>query len=96
MSYVPRPKDTSAVVPPEALHALMELLAENAHDLWASRKLADGWSYGPTVDPVARTHPDLVAYDQLPEEKKAYDRDMAMGTIKLILSLGYEIVPPSA
>jgi hypothetical protein len=59
----------------------------------ARRKLADGWTYGPALDDDARRHPDLVPYDQLPEDKKAYDRDTALETLKLILALGYQIVP---
>ena len=37
---------------------------------------------------------DLVPYDQLPEDKKEYDRDTAMETIKAILALGYTILKP--
>lgn len=95
MPYVPRPMDTSAVRLPDALCALTERLAENTHEVWARRKLADGWTYGPTADDAARRHPDLVPYDELPEEKKAYDRDTALETIKLILALGYTIAPPA-
>jgi hypothetical protein len=94
MVYEPRPMDTSAVVLPVELKGLTERLAENAHDVWARRKLADGWVYGPTVDPATKRHPDLVPYADLPEDKKAYDRDTALETLKLILSLGYVITPP--
>ena len=45
---------------------------------------------------AAKKHPDLVPYSELPEDKKAYDRDTAMGTLKLILALGYTIVSPCA
>jgi len=96
MDYVPDPVDTSAVVLPAELAALTERLSENAHDAWAQRKIADGWTYGPALDAGGKKHPDLVPYHQLPEEKKAYDRDTAMGTLRLILALGYRIVPPGA
>jgi ryanodine receptor 2 len=76
---------------PGDLHDLTERLAENAHDVWARRKIADGWTWGPTVDAAGKKHPDLIPYDQLPEDKKEYDRDTAMETIKAILSLGYTI-----
>ena len=96
MCYEPRPADTSAVSLPVQLRELTERLAANAHAVWARRKLADGWTYGPVHDAAARKHPDLVPYDELPEDKKAYDRDTALETIKLILSLGYTITPPGA
>jgi RyR domain len=95
MNYVPDPLDTSSVSLPDELAALTERLSENAHDAWAKRKLADGWVLGPALDPHTKKHPDLVPYADLPEDKKAYDRDTAMGTLKLILALGYTIVPPS-
>lgn len=91
MRYLPNPIATSAVQLPADLRELTERLAENAHDVWARRKLADGWTWGPTVDAANKKHPDLVPYRELPEDKKQYDRDTAMETIKAILSLGYVI-----
>ncbi len=96
MRYEPNPVDTSAVILPDDLRDLTERLAENTHDVWARRKLADGWTWGPTTDAATKKHPDLVAYGQLPEDKKEYDRDAAVETIKLILSLGYTIGTPGA
>lgn len=96
MAYVPRPVDTSAVRLPESLGALTERLAANTHDVWARRKLAEGWTYGPTVDDATKRHPDLVPYEELPEDRKAYDRDTVLETLKLILALGYTVVPPPA
>jgi ryanodine receptor 2 len=91
MNYIPKPIDTSAVKLPDDLRELTERLAENTHDVWARRKLADGWTWGSTIDAIGKKHPDLIPYDQLPEHKKDYDRDTAMETIKAILSLGYTI-----
>lgn len=36
-------------------------------------------------------HPCLIPYEELPEVEKAYDRDTALGTLKLILKLGFKI-----
>lgn len=36
-------------------------------------------------------HPCLVAYEELPEVEKAYDRDTALETLKLISKLGFKI-----
>jgi hypothetical protein len=33
----------------------------------------------------------MIPYSQLPESEKAYDREMAVNTIKLLIKLGYEI-----
>ena len=47
------------------------------------------WKHGPTRDDVAKTHPDLIPYKDLPEEEKQYDRSTAMETLKAIMALGY-------
>ena len=94
MSYQPRPIDTAAVQLSPALIELTERLAENAHDLWAAQRLADGWTPGPNRDDSAKKHPCLVPYAELPDSEKEYDRIAALGTLKAILALGYGIVPP--
>lgn len=94
MPYQPKPIDTSGIELPEDLMKLTERLAENAHDVWAARRMAEGWTYGPKRDDAAKKHPDLVPYSELPEAEKEYDRKMAMGTLKAILALGYRIQKP--
>jgi hypothetical protein len=44
-----------------------------SHESWLEEKRKDGWSYGPVKDPVAKTHPCFVPYDQLPVEQRAKD-----------------------
>lgn len=91
----PRPIDTGGVRMPPVLACLTELLAENAHDTWGQQRLLDGWRYGPERDDEAKTHPLLVAYRDLPDDEKVYDRRLATETIKVILRLGYRIERPS-
>ena len=76
---------------PDDLLELRERLAENAHDIWAERRLSEGWTYGPQRDDAARRHPDLVSYADLPDSEKQYDRDAVMETLKAIIALGYKI-----
>lgn len=91
MTYEPRPIDTEGVeIAPEILE-LTERLAEHAHDLWAARRLAEGWTFGPEKRGDVKQTPLLVPYDQLPESEKQYDRDLAMETLKAILALGFRI-----
>jgi len=90
-TYQPRPIETSRVVLSDDLVELTEKLAENAHDHWAKRRLADGWTWGAARDDAARKHPCLVPYDQLPESEKEYDRDSAIETLRAIIALGYRI-----
>lgn len=89
--YDPIPVDTSDVVLPAELLALTERIAENVHDVWAAGRIAEGWTYGPAKDSEKKTTPLLVAYSDLPDEEKAYDRNTALETLRLIVRLGYSI-----
>ena len=46
---------------------------EDSHQNWWAGKIADGWVYGEVKDPVAKTHPCMVPYDQLPEFQRKKD-----------------------
>ena len=89
--YVPNPLDTTGVQLPEVLEQLVEKMALNVHEVWAAGRIADGWTWGPVRDDAKKHHPCLVAYDDLPDSEKEYDRHTAVETLKLILSLGYRI-----
>ena len=91
MEYVPQPIDTSDVTLPDDLAQLTEVLAENTHNLWADRRMAENWRQGRCRDDQKKTHPSIVPYAELPESEKEYDRVTAMEAIKVILALGYEI-----
>jgi len=91
MTYCPNPIDTSSVMLPPELSALTEQLAENAHELWAAQRLADGWTPGPQRDDAAKKHPCLVPYSDLPESEKEYDRIAVRGALLAIVALGYRI-----
>ena len=91
MSYSPKPIDTSRVSLPPEIGELTEQLAENAHDHWAAQRLADGWTYGLARDDPHKKHPCLVAYAELTDSEKQYDRLTAMETLKAIMALGYRI-----
>lgn len=91
MPYQPRPLDTSRVVLSKEIYELTELLAKNAHDIWAQQRRAEGWKYGPQRDDARKEHPDLIPYEEMPESEKEYDRQAAMQTLKAIVALGYQI-----
>lgn len=90
--YDPKPIDLSDVQLPEALIELREAIAENAHDVWAVERKAQGWTYGQHRDDAKKQTPCMVPYSQLPDSEKQFDRDMAMNTLKLLCKLGYDIV----
>ena len=91
IDYVPQPMDTSDVQLPEELNVLIEQMAKNVHEVWAQNRMEQGWTYGEERNDTLKQHPCLVPYEELPEVEKAYDRDTALGTLKLICKLGFKI-----
>ncbi len=91
MSYIPKTINTSDVQLSPELLELTEKIAENVHNVYVAGRLAEGWVYGSERNDVKKTNPTLVPYDELPESEKEYDRNTALGTLKLIIKLGYEI-----
>ena len=89
--YKPLPIDTSGVKLPQELLPLVETMAKNVHEVWAQSRMEQGWTYGEERNDALRQHPCLVPYEELPEVEKAYDRDTALGTLKLISKLGFKI-----
>lgn len=50
-----------------------ETTPRQSHEAWAAYKVAEGWIYGPEKDVERRTHPQLVAYDDLPAAQRVKD-----------------------
>ncbi len=63
----------SAVMGVEAVLANPGGTPEDSHKGWLAHKEAEGWTYGPTKDPVKKEHPCMVSYDQLPLEQRVKD-----------------------
>lgn len=90
-NYVPKPMDISDIQLPEELNELVELIAKNVHEVWAKNRIEQGWHYGEERSDALKVHPCLISYEELPEVEKTYDRDTALGTLKLICKLGFKI-----
>lgn len=90
-NYTPQPVDTKDVKLPKELETLVETMAKNVHEVWAAGRIADGWTYGEERDDARKKHPCLVAYEELPEYEKEYDRNTSLETLKFIIQVGYQI-----
>ena len=44
--YKPQPLDLSSIVLSTKLEELIEILAENTHNVWAAGRIKDGFTYG--------------------------------------------------
>ena len=89
--YTPQPIDTADVRLPEELELLVEQMSKNVHDVWSEARIQQGWTYGEQRNDELKTHPCLIPYEELPESEKEYDRNTSIGTLKLIMKLGFKI-----
>ena len=80
------------IIEPEISVIGRKVMAKNVHEVWSQSRLSEGWTYGARRDDEEKTHPCLVPYEELPEIEKDYDRNTAIGTLKLIQALGFDIV----
>jgi class 3 adenylate cyclase len=94
MTYRPKPVDTTHIELPPEIVDLTEWLAANIHDVWAGRRLAQGWQYGPQRDDQHKEHPSLKPYDELSQEEREYDRQTALQTIRALLASGWNLTRP--
>ncbi|XP_070851060.1 ryanodine receptor isoform X14 [Drosophila suzukii] len=97
-AFVPKPVDTTGVSLPSSVDQIKEKLAENIHEMWALNKIEAGWSWGEHRDDYHRIHPCLTHFEKLPAAEKRYDNQLAVQTLKTIISLGYYITmdkPPA-
>jgi len=91
MTGPPEPVDTSGIQLDPDLAELHEVLAAHVHGVWVELRRSDGWVYGPVRDDEQKQHPCLVSYVALADADKAYDRAIAMATLKAVVALGYSI-----
>ncbi len=89
--YDPQPISVDNVELNPELLELGEAIAENAHEIWASKRKAEGWQYGTERNDEKLETPNMVPYSDLSEIERQYDREMAFQTLKLVKKLGFRI-----
>jgi ryanodine receptor 2 len=97
-AFVPNPVDTTNVTLAPFVENIKDKLAENIHEMWALNKIEAGWQWGERRDDYMRVHPCLVPFEKLPAPEKRYDCQLAVQTLKTIMSLGFYITldkPPA-
>lgn len=92
-NYIPQPIDTHDVELPDELNRLAEQIAKNVHEVWSAGRMQEGWTYGEKRDDTLKHNPCLVPYEELSDSEKVYDRETSQETLKLIIKLGFKIVP---
>jgi len=66
-------------------------MASMEHDLWCKEKRAAGWRFAPERDSARRTHPDLVAWEDLPESERQKNEAFIRRLPALLARLGFQI-----
>uniref|UniRef100_A0A8C4R1B8 B30.2/SPRY domain-containing protein n=1 Tax=Eptatretus burgeri TaxID=7764 RepID=A0A8C4R1B8_EPTBU len=92
--YKPAPLDLSGMKLSPMQEALVDHLAENAHNIWARDRIRQGWTYGIQQDLKNHKNPRLVPYSLLDERTKKSNRDSLREAVRTMLGYGYHIETP--
>lgn len=94
LNYQPQLPPYESVKLPAQILPEIESLASHVHDLWASKRIQEGWTYGAVQDGKTKQTPNLVPFPELPESEQAIDREVVLLILKLLYHHGYKIVKP--
>ncbi|BFZ07812.1 hypothetical protein BsWGS_10847 [Bradybaena similaris] len=94
--YKPNPLDLSGIILNEKMQELVDLLAENTHNVWAKDRIKHGWTYGLHEESTNKRTPHLVPYNKVDEHIKKANRDTAIEAVRTLLAYGYTIEAPTS
>lgn len=69
----------------------VEFMAEMEHGRWVVERLRQGWRRGPKRDPDKKLSPYLVAWEELPDEVKGWDRKTIRDVVRILAEAGIEV-----
>ncbi|KAM9345211.1 ryanodine receptor 2-like [Symphorus nematophorus] len=91
--YRPSPVDLSQVFLSPVHEEVVNLLAENDHNVWARDRIKQGWTYGAQQDVKAKRSPYLVPYSLLDERSRRVGRESVREAVCTLLAYGYSLEP---
>jgi ppGpp synthetase/RelA/SpoT-type nucleotidyltranferase/8-oxo-dGTP pyrophosphatase MutT (NUDIX family) len=74
----------------------IELMARMEHGRWNLERIQGGWQHAKERDPVKKLSPHLVAWEQLPDSVKDWDRKAVLRFPHLLAEAGFQVVRRSA
>ncbi|XP_038616986.1 ryanodine receptor 2 [Tachyglossus aculeatus] len=92
--YKPAPMDLSFIKLTASQEAMVDKLAENAHNVWARDRIRQGWTYGIQQDVKNRRNPRLVPYILLDDRTKKSNKDSLREAVRTLLGYGYNLEAP--
>ena len=69
----------------------IEQMAEMEHGRWNIERLRDGWRFGKLRDDRQQIHDCIVAWGELPEAIKPYDRNSVRAFPEILAKAGFEV-----
>ncbi|XP_040906318.1 ryanodine receptor 2 [Toxotes jaculatrix] len=91
--YRPAPVDLSQVFLSPVHQEVVNLLAENDHNVWARERIKQGWTYGAQQDVKAKRSPYLVPYSLLDERSRRVGIESVREIVCTLLAYGYSLEP---
>ncbi|KAK1794494.1 hypothetical protein P4O66_011363, partial [Electrophorus voltai] len=92
--YKPSPMDLSHIKLASTQEAMVDKLAENAHNVWARDRIRQGWTYGIQQDVKNKRNPRLVPYALLDDRTKKSNKDSLREAVRTLLGYGYNLEAP--
>ncbi|RMC12770.1 hypothetical protein DUI87_10295 [Hirundo rustica rustica] len=92
--YKPAPMDLSFIKLTPSQEAMVDKLAENAHNVWARDRIRQGWTYGIQQDVKNRRNPRLVPYALLDDRTRKSNKDSLREAVRTLLGYGYNLEAP--
>ena len=83
--YKPAPLDLSAIELTAKMEELVDLLAENTHNVWAKERISQGWTYGFNEDSDRKRSPHLLQCSFVDEAIKIANRNTASETVHIFI-----------